>query len=280
LNTESYAAETANRLWNVAHEKKITSYFFVWESGIDESVLGWLKSDDDVTGPAGFSWHDAWDKIQKGAGKVVREDQRKLGEGLAPVARKVFWDEMKGRAQGASTRNGGAALFTGELFKAISRTPGEKYKFHLVAHSAGSIYLGWLYQDVLTALLAATPNAELASVQFMAPAISIERAKEAFSTNGNFAVPRERLVVYMLKSQDEQNDSIYVYPSSLLTYVADHLEDDDARIPIFGIRQDFNDANINFATPVQASQSIRHGEFNDARHEVEEIFTRISAVDF
>jgi hypothetical protein len=280
LNTESYSAETANRLWSLANGKQLGAYFFVWESGIDESVLGWIKSDDDVTGPTGFSWKDAWEKIKKGAGDVVRKAQKELGAGLASMVREVFWDEMKGRAQGASTAKGGAALFAKQLFDVMSLTPNQKYKIHLVAHSAGSIYLGWLYQNVLRTLLASAPNVRLASIQFMAPAITIERAAKAFSGNGSFAVPKNRFVVYMLKPNDEQGDSIYLYPSSLLTYVADHLENGNGRIPILGIRDDFNAAGIQFATPVVATESSKHGDFDNDGHEIETIFTRIADAEF
>jgi len=280
LNSEAYSAETANRLWSVASSNDLRAYFFVWESGIDESIIGWLKSDDDVTGPTGFSWQDAWEKIKKGTRAIVREAQKKLGAGLAPVVREAFWNEMKGRSQGASTAKGGAALFAKQLFEAMSLTPNEKYKIHLVGHSAGSIYLGWLYQNVLTTLLGSIPNVQLASIQFMAPAITIKRATEAFSTNGNPAVPKNRFVIYMLKPKDEEDDSIYVYPSSLLTYVADYLEDGNGRVPIFGIREDFNAAGIDFATPIAARESVRHGEFDDKGHEVETIFTQIGEARF
>jgi hypothetical protein len=280
LNSETHSAETANRLWSVANSNDLRAYFFVWESGIDESVMGWLKSDDDVTGPTGFSWQDAWEKIKKGTGAIVREAQKQLGAGLAPVAREAFWDEMKGRSQGASTTKGGAALFAKQLFEAMSLTPGEKYKIHLVGHSAGSIYLGWLYQNILTTLLGSTANVQLASIQFMAPAITIKRATEAFLANGTSAVPKNRFVIYMLKPNAEENDSIYIYPSSLLTYVADHLEDGSGRVPIFGIREDFNAAGIDFATPIAATESVRHGEFDDKGHEIETIFAQIGEARF
>lgn len=278
LNSEGYSADTANRLWSVANKKNLRAYFFIWESGVDESVLGWLKSDDDASGPAGFSWQDAWESIKKGAGTIVREAQKKLGAGLAPVARETFWNEMKGRAEGASTSGGGAALFAKHLFQLMSLTPSYKYKIHLVAHSAGSIYLGWLYQSVLRSNF--RDNIQLASIHFMAPAITITRAKQAFLAGGNRAVPKDRFFVYTLKPKDEENDSIYIYPSSLLTYVADYLESANRRVPLLGIRRDFNAAGIDFATPIQATESVKHGEFDDEGHEIETIFTQIEELKF
>lgn len=279
LNSEATSAVTANRLWTLCNDKNLRAYFFVWESGVTESILGWLRSDDDASGPARFRWRDIWESIAEGAGAIVRETQKIVGAGLAGIVREVFWGEMKGRAQGASTPTGGAALFLDELFKVMSRTPQDNYKIHLVAHSAGCIYLSWLYQKVLRTLLPGS-NVQLASIQCMAPAITIARAQEAFSRNGTWAVPKERFMVYMLKPKDEDNDSIVIYPSSLLTYVADHLEDETTRIPILGIQKDFDTAHVNFATPVKAMVSNKHGEFDDQHHEVEKIVTQIAQAKF
>lgn len=277
LVSEGLAAATANRLWSLCHERQLRAYFFIWESGVTESVIGWLRSDDDAAGPAGFSWQDAWESVKEGAGDLVREAQRTLGAGLAPVVRELFWEEMKGRAKGASTRKGGAALFARRLFEEMARTPDNKYKIHLVGHSAGSIYLGWLYREVLSKLFPSTQNVNLGSIQFMAPAITLSRARDAFSANGKWAVPKRQFIVYMLKEKDEEDDGIHIYPSSLLTYIADHLENANERVRLLGIRKDFDAGAMNFATPVQARKSVKHEEFDEPDHEVEEILTQIAA---
>jgi hypothetical protein len=281
LNSETAAAATANRLWSFCGKRNLTAYFFIWESGVTESVMGWLKSDDDASGPARYSLKDAWESIKKGAGEIVRDAQKTLGKKLAPVVREVFWQEMEGRAGGASAPAGGAALFSRQLFDVMAQAPGDKYKIHLVGHSAGSIYLGWLYQKVLRNLLQTKSNrVALGSIQFMAPAITIDRAREAFSVNGTWAVPKERFINYMLKPEDEENDGIKIYPSSLLTYVADFLEDKNKRIPLFGIRSDFAAAAVNFSTPITANMSVKHGEFDEPGHEADQILDGISKMKF
>jgi Papain family cysteine protease len=276
LNTEGPSAVNAGRLWALARQQNIAAYFFIWESGITESILGWLKSDDDASGPARFSWKDAWENIKRGAREEIRKAQRALGQGLAPVVRNVFWDEMKGRAQGASAPRGGAALFVAGLFATMAQIPAERYKVHLVAHSAGSIYLGFLYQKVLRPLFTA-PNITLGSLHFMAPAISVADAITVFQGHGPLAVPKDKFLVYTLKTQDEDNDSIQIYPSSLLTYVADRLESSEGRVPILGIRQDFDQGGLAFAKRVDATVSVKHGQFDDRGHEVETIFSQIGA---
>lgn len=279
LNSETYAVSVADRLWGLARDRGICSYVFIWESSWDESLLGYLKSEDDQTGPAGFSFKDAWSKFKAKLGEVVEGGQRWMGAQLAPTVRTAFWNEMKGRCEGATKANGGAARFLDELIKAMATTPGERYKIHLVGHSAGSIFHGFLYQNVLRARLADLPNASLASIQFLAPAISIERATQAFSLGGVAAVPAARFLVHTLAPEDEEADSIVVYPGSLLTYVADLLEHSTQRVPILGIRKDFQSAPVTFATERHATTSRRHGEFDDKGHEIEAVLESIGKAE-
>lgn len=79
----------------------------------------------------------------------------------------------------------------------------------------------------------------------------------------------------MLDPAAENADGITVYPSSLLTYVADYLEDANRRVPVLGIRKDFQAAPVTFPTGQGTTESKRHGEFDDKGHEVEAILTAI-----
>lgn len=275
LNSETYAVTVADRLWGMAKNQGICPYVFIWESSWDESLLGYLKSEDDQTGPAGFSFGDAWSKFRDDLGKIIDKGQQWMGEKLAPAVRTAFWNEMKGRCEGATKPKGGAALFLDELIKAMKTTPGERYKIHLVGHSAGSIFHGFLYENVLRAQLAMMPNVSLASIQFLAPAISVDRATQAFFTGGIGAVPVANFLVHTLAPADEESDSIVLYPSSLLTYVANHLESAEGRVPILGIRKDFQSAPVTFATEQNATHSHRHGEFDDKGHEIEAVIQSI-----
>ncbi|HXF48796.1 MAG TPA: C1 family peptidase [Verrucomicrobiae bacterium] len=279
LNSEATSLQTANRLWGFCNERSIVSYFFIWETGISESVLGWLRSDDDASGPTKFSFHDVWENIKKGTGTIIRDSQKYFGKKLAPIAREVFWDEMKGRAEGSASKNGGANLFVQNLLGVMKETPSAKFKLHLIGHSAGSIYLGWLYQNVLSGLLKQSPNVKLASVQFMAPALSIRRTQEAFYLDRRWAVSKKDFRIYMLNPKNEERDSIKIYPSSLLTYVADHLESPNKRVPLLGLRTDF-EKHVDFAEPVAATFSTRHGEFDEPRYEVEQILNGIAEGGF
>jgi hypothetical protein len=280
LNSETSAVSVADRLWGAARSQGLCPYFFIWESSWDESLFGYFKSEDDQTGPAGFSFGDAWKKLKEKLGEAIEGGQKWMGEKLAPTARTVFWNEMKGRCAGASQSKGGATLFLNELFAVIRTTPKERYKVHLVGHSAGSIFHGFLYERALRRGIQDLSNVELASIHFLAPAITVGRASQAFIPGGTRAVPSNRFFVHTLASQAEDSDSITIYPSSLLTYVADHLESASGRIPVLGIRKDFLAAPVTFATGVLATQSRRHGEFDDRGHEIDGVLKAIGRATY
>lgn len=271
-NTEKAAAETANRLFDKCKKNGLGAYFFIWETGMIESLFGWLKSTDDATGPVGFSWKEAWESIKKGAGNIWHGIQEEIGERLAPALREIFWNEVKGRAEGASKSKGGANLFVSELFKVISQMPDNNYRIHLVGHSAGSIYLACLYQNALKSLLGNNKKAKLASIQFMAPAISIKNAKSAF----NGAIIKDNFLVYMLKPVDEDNDSIGIYPHSILKYLREYGDENVKPLPLLGIHEDFVNKQVDFAKPKEATESEKHQEFEDDGHEIEQILKNIA----
>lgn len=268
LISEKKGAEIANRLFRKCKQKGLCAYFFIWETGMKESFFGWLKSTDDATGPVGFRWKEVLERFKEGVGKLWDETQKIIGKALAPALSPIFWYEVKGRAEGASQPEGGAYLFVHELFNVISQMPDDNYRIHLVGHSAGSIYLAHLYENALKPLLQQyDTKAKLASIQFMAPAISIDYAQSAFT-----GINKDKFLVYMLNDDDENNDSIGIYPHSLLKYVRDCGD----KRPLLGIREDF-DAHVDFATPIPEEEikSEKHQEFEYDGYEIEDILEAI-----
>jgi len=287
LVSETDAARGAARLWDFARGQGLTAYFFIWETGVSETVLGMFKSQDDAAGPrAGFSIRDLLqdlkEKAKEKARQALREAQRVLGRAAAPVGR-IGWSEMHARARGAATAKGGAALFARALFSVLRQSPGAPFRVHLVGHSAGSIYLARLYDQSLRAELAqggVTP-VRLRSIQFMAPAVSVNIARQAFVQGANLPVPAAGdFRVHVLEPRHEDTDSIVVYPSSLLTYVADCLEDSAGRVPLLGLKQDVQalPGPLGGIRIVEAAKSEHHGDFDEEGHEVETILSGLSAM--
>lgn len=282
LNSELAGAQRAGQLWRFCRELGLTAWFFVWETGIAETLLGYLRSRDDASGATtGRTLGGLWSELERRAEELGDRLQEQLGAGLAPLVR-MGWKEMHGRAAGAAKlgSKGGAALFASQLLKTISESgPQERYRIHLVAHSAGAIYLARLYEQFLRAGIAGSKGRiTLGSIAFMAPAISVAAARSVFAPDGNLPVPPERFTIWTLSPEDEGNDEIGIYPASLLTYVAAHLEHADSREPILGIRKDLVAASANLGSPVHrpATRSSHHGEFDDPGHEVETILKEIA----
>ncbi|HEU5179847.1 MAG TPA: hypothetical protein VFW45_03580, partial [Candidatus Polarisedimenticolia bacterium] len=291
LISELAGAKRAAELWSFCRNIGLTAWFFVWETGIGETLLGYLRSRNDGSGPtvsrtmgsllSELNLEAAREDLEKQISELVDKLQEELGAGLAPLVRKG-WNELHGRADGAARlrSKGGAALFANQLLQAIAEGgPGERYRIHLVAHSAGAIYLGRLYQQFLRGAIASLRGrVTLGSIAFMAPALSVASARRVFAPEGRLPVPSERFTIWTLSSDDERDDEIGIYPGSLLTYVADHLERAGGREPILGIRKDFERASGSLGAPRHrpADRSTRHGQFDDPGHEVETIFSEIA----
>ncbi len=281
LVSETTGALTAGRLWELCEGKGLLAYFFVWETGITESLLGWLRSHDDAAGPrAGIDLGALWQGLKKGTKKALVAAQRLVGRALAPAAR-AEWGEMHGRARGSATPKGGAGLFLQQLFSAMAeaRSP-VPFRLHLVGHSAGAIYLAELYEGCLKRLLDRSDRAvRLGSVHFLAPALSVPEAARIFAPEGSLPVDPREFTVHTLSDEQEASDQIGIYPSSLLTYVADLLEGGRARTPILGIRRDLRRALRGLGSPTLrlSGVSTRHGDFDDSGHEVEEVLSTIAS---
>ena len=285
LDSEADGVQIASRVFTACRAHGQTAYSFIWETGKFEAVLGLLRSRDDAAGPStvGFSIPDILGAIKKGAAGAGRAVQKAVGAASAVAIRPV-WKEMTGRAEGAAAPKGGARLFTGELLKAMRNDErGVPYVLHLVGHSAGAIYLSCLWEQLLRAELTdpviAGTGVTLGSIHLMAPAVSVAAADSRFMPDGVLPVARKNFRVYMLSDENEQTDNIGVYPSSLLTYVADHLEAKKGRVPILGIGSDFRKRykGGDGPLPVPALPSTeQHGQFDDEGHEVDTIIEDIA----
>ncbi|MBA2480844.1 MAG: C1 family peptidase [Planctomycetes bacterium] len=269
LVSETEGAQHADRLSRLCRSRRLPAFFFVWETGFSESLWGRTVSRDDDQGPrAGSAWSDAWNWVSDQARKRLIAAQRATGAALAPLGR-VFWNEMNGRAQGAASAAGGAARFARELMRVITQADTrEPFRIHLAAHSAGSIYLAHLYRSSLARAIARSRGrATLGSIRFLAPAVSVDRAAGAFLTEGRAPVAKRDFTIHTLSDAAEETDSIRVYPSSLLTYVADHLESDRARVPVLGIRRDADGSAFGRAATIIPTACAHHGDLDNLARE-------------
>ncbi len=167
----------------------------------------------------------------------------RLDDALEPLARtlsgKAVWDEMKENALLATRSAKGGARFVIEQLVALLKTDPE-IEVHVVAHSAGSIFLAPVVQR-LTAkgVIGAGPmkgekghHQEVTTCTLWAPACTVDLFKEAYVPSivakgiGQFAL-------FTLTDQAERDDHCAnIYHKSLLYLVSNAFER-YPRIPLF-----------------------------------------------
>ncbi|HTS23668.1 MAG TPA: C1 family peptidase [Casimicrobiaceae bacterium] len=197
--------------------------------------------------PLAFIWHsDAWSTIKdilQGAADHRRPEGfidgakdfmlDRLDDALEPLARTLgglaMWSEMKDNALAATaSAQGGARLVLDELAKLAATDSA--YEFHLVGHSAGSIFHAPIVQYLAAkGRIAGGPmqgqnglGLGVASATLWAPAITVELFKDAWLPA---LAGVSRFAVFTLDDQTEQDDDCAsIYHKSLLYLVSDAFE--------------------------------------------------------
>lgn len=234
----------------------------------------------------------------------------RLDDTIEPIARafsgKAAWDEMKENALGATTGTaGGARLVLQELVRL------DKLEIHVVAHSAGAIFMAPLLQLLTTkGKIADGPmkgaqglGQTVASCTLWAPACTVELFEQAYipgikqGTIGN-------ATLFTLNDRAEQDDDCAgIYHKSLLYLVSRAFEawaripgakERDEGVPILGLERSI-DASATVSAllksgklawvkapnessdPLQASRATHHGDFDDDAATLKASFGRILA---
>jgi len=224
LNSQSAAIERAQAMGRYFIGNGCYPLFLVWKSGLLESIKGILadKADHGTSSKAGgmFDWIN--DKISD---PVV---EKTIGR---PFARPL-WTEMKENAELASEDGRGGDLLTDAL-KSLVSSWGDKFEIHLIGHSAGSIILGRLLENMEQKGL----SKHIKSMHLYAPACTVSFANRYYAPHDGIM---SRLYLDILADQQERDDNVaYLYQKSLLYFISNALES-DARIPIIGMSNVYN----------------------------------------
>jgi hypothetical protein len=204
--------------------------------------------------PLAFIWHsDAWSTLKDLLDDAA--DQRRpegfldaskdfmldrLDDALEPLARGLgglaLWSEMKENAMAATVSpQGGARLALDELAKLAASD--SSYEFHVIGHSAGSIFHAPVVQYLATkGAIAAGPmqgqaglGLKIASATLWAPAITTALFKESWLPA---LAGTARFAIFTLDDKSEQDDDCAsIYHKSLLYLVSDAFER-TVRVPV------------------------------------------------
>jgi hypothetical protein len=204
--------------------------------------------------PLAFVWHsDAWSAIKDLLDDAVSHrrpegflDSSKdfmldrLDDAIEPLARvlggRSLWDEMKGNALAATVDPAGGARITLDALAKLAASDSS-YEFHLVGHSAGSIFHAPLVSYLTTkGAIATGPMQGVAglgltveSATLWAPAMTTELFKATWLKS---LARIARFALFTLDDGTERDDDCAgIYHKSLLYLVSDALEK-TARVPL------------------------------------------------
>lgn len=262
LNSESTGLSIAWGQLNWWLNNHIYPITFAWQSGPSETLVDQLSDMSHAHLPAG------------GLGFDLVEQFDRLVEKIARVSARWMWDEMKENATKASkpfpaakakwpvpstgaarqtmAALPGASLTASRLKAYVDAAPGP-VEVHLVGHSAGSIFLG--------AMLDQLEGIPITSLSFMAPAIRIDTFLEQVVPHLGRHVAQ--FATFGLDKQRELDDVCGVkgrniYQKSLLYLVSRALErstDGGSEVPILGMER-FVDAEVGGTTVDKAVHDV------------------------
>lgn len=217
LNSEEDAIKRASVMGQYFIGNGCYPLFMVWKTGVLESI-------EDILA----------DKFRGATSRAggIREALTDATDALIettvgrPLARPI-WSEMKDNAEGASLPTRGVDLLVTAL-QNLEKSWGDELEIHLVGHSAGAIFLGWLVDLLATRGL----DAKAKSIHLYAPACTVQFANSHFAPH---AALMKNMFLDILSDENERDDDVgAVYRKSLLYLVSDALER-DVRTPILGL---------------------------------------------
>jgi pimeloyl-ACP methyl ester carboxylesterase len=226
LNSEAAVARRVIAFRDVCLANQIYPVHIMWETGFWESlkasILDLFTNKDER---AGADW------LRKLRDGIVEAKDRTI-EITAASPGSSLWDEMKENARLASAERGGMRLLTQTAQAAmagLSATERRKWELHVVGHSAGSIFAAYAIK-LLIGL-----GINFKSLQFMAPAITVELFKEQLMPHiASGDCPRPTM--YILSDVGERDDDVGPYGKSLLYLVSNAFEK-KREIPLLGMER-------------------------------------------
>ncbi len=238
LNSEKEVARRVISFKQVCLDNQIYPVHIMWETDFFTSLknnLFDIFTDDDK---ATVNWLSKLrDSTLEIKDRTFELTSSKLGT--------MLWDEMKENAKLASKQTGKPgdkkrAIVTLaekglEAYNTLDEKEKSKWEIHIVAHSAGSIFISYALESLLQI------GIQVKSVQFLAPAISVDLFKEKF-----FPLiekdDRLRPTMYVLSDKGERDDDVGPYGKSLLYLVSNAFERVREK-PILGMEKFINGNN-------------------------------------
>ncbi|HYK46931.1 MAG TPA: C1 family peptidase [Parafilimonas sp.] len=231
LNSEKDVARRIIAFKQVFLENEIYPVHIMWETDF------WTSLKDEVfdlftnTDRAGTSWLN---KLREGTLEILD----RTFEITASKPGRALWGEMKENARLSAEPGRAMDIVANEALSAFANadsTERNNWELHIVGHSAGSIFTAYAI-DALIKI-----GVPIKSVQFMAPAITIELFNKKLLPHiqkNDCPLP----VMYILSDVGERDDDVGPYGKSLLYLVSNAFEE-KRDTPILGMERFINGRN-------------------------------------
>jgi hypothetical protein len=238
LQSEKEVARRVISFKQVCLENNIYPIHIMWENDFWTSLKGKVfnlfAGNDDET--------NTWLAKLRESAPEIRDRTFELS---AAKTGNMLWDEMKRNAELASTNPAAAGIRKKaiatvaekglEAYNNLSQKDKNKCEIHIVAHSAGAIFITYAMEALLQI------GIPVKSVQFLAPAISIDLFKEKYVP---LMEQQEQLrpTIYALSDKGERDDDVGPYGKSLLYLVSNAFEKTRGT-PLLGMERFINGQN-------------------------------------
>jgi hypothetical protein len=232
LNSEDDVAKRVVAFRDVFLANEIYPLHIMWESSAMESlsdlISDHITGEDQRAGGAADWLKKVRDRLTEAKDRTFELTTARLGAAL--------WGEMKRNAMFSSTHDpaiGAMQLIKKYVLQALNGVSAEeksKWEFHVIAHSAGSIYFSYALPHLLELQQS---GIAFSSVNFMAPAVTADLFKKmVMNTIQPKTCPQPSM--FILSNTGELDDTVGPYGKSLLYLVSNAFEGERG-VPILGM---------------------------------------------
>ena len=222
LNSEEAALHRAAKLGPILLENGIYPLFYVWKSGLAETlgnilqeaargVLG-LPAD----GPASGWLEELHERTKRWLNHLTEATDTTFEEVCQAAHARGVWSEMKENAEVAARPRRGLSLLAQSI--AELKQSHAKLEVHLVGHSAGAIVHGHLLKLLQAGQL------PVASCHLFAPACTVPFALKTYADVFGGILKPPSFWCHIMSDERERDDSVGPYRKSLLYLVSRALE--------------------------------------------------------
>ena len=264
LTGENQAAAKIYSMLPYFLANEIYPVHFIWETSLWDSVQGIVE--DAFRRRPMLGWRDALrERFSDLLGGAIEIGARRLG--------RPIWAQMKDNAERASTDKGDATFLAHKIVE--YQENGGTLELHLIGHSAGCIFHAYLAEQLHEL------KVPIKTLTLWAPACTIDLFTSHIAPHIGNGI--ERVTMFNLTDEYEQNDTANRYPKSLLYLVSNGLEQ-NRKEPIlgmevfakdnedvknaFGASRSGNGSTVIYSTGdaddiVLRSRSTTHGQFDN-----------------